>query len=666
VSSMGAYLEAELARLDLLLRREILRLRARYQLSLDEFRGLYVSDRQVDALVAESAARAGTSDALCAEAEVMRTRNAGRWPPEWERAVREFGLTAFDLDVLLVALAPELHLKYATIYAYLHDDVTRKKPTGELALRLSPMADRSRLLPESPLFREGLLREPAEQQFLGCELSASLPALRVLTGLPGESAVPETPWPEGADRGMFERAASMRGLFVVECSDSDLARRMVEAACTAEGRPLLVVDARREGSKGLGRRIRLAQRLEGCVVYVTGSDALWGAEPAPGAELASPAAALFVLATGSRWRGALPAGEVRVLKLPEPDVAQRRALWNRSLPEAEAPMIDALAARYTLDGSQIVAASCAARDALRLRGEARVVEWRDLVEAVHGVSDSTIGLLAQPVKCPYGWHDLVLPPATLRQVREVAAAMRFHHVVCGEWGFAARHSGVEGLKFLFAGSSGTGKTMTAGVIGNDLGMDVYRIDLSGVVSKYIGETEKNLDRVFAAARRSNALLFFDEADALFGKRSEVKEAHDRYANIEVAYLLQKLEEHDGPVILATNLRRNIDEAFSRRMQYVVEFPLPDETQRRQMWEKVFPRETPIGEDVDYPFLAAQFAVTGGDIRNIAMDAAFLAAQDGGVVAMRHLAAAMARQVVKQGRAPSATMFQRYYQWVKEL
>src|SRR5205085_11756538 len=213
----------------------------------------------------------------------------------------------------------------------------------------------------------------------------------------------------------------------------------------------------------------------------------------------------------------------------------------------------------------------------------------------------------------HAWDDLVLPTATLRQVREVAAAIRHRHVVYEEWGFGERVPAGRGLKVLFAGASGTGKTMTAGVIARDLGLDLYRIDLAGGVSKYIGETEKNLDRIFRAARSSNALLFFDEADALFGKRSEVKDAHDRYANIEVAYLLQKMEEHEGAVILASNLSKNIDQAFSRRLHYILEFPRPDAPLRERLWQTILPPEVPINSDVDFGFLGRQFDLAGGDI-----------------------------------------------------
>jgi SpoVK/Ycf46/Vps4 family AAA+-type ATPase len=288
------------------------------------------------------------------------------------------------------------------------------------------------------------------------------------------------------------------------------------------------------------------------------------------------------------------------------------------------------------------------------------VNSEDVFQAARAQSDQSLGKLAVKVGRIFSWEDLVLPAPTLRQVKEVAAAIKNRHVVYAQWGFEHRVAFGRGLKVLFSGASGTGKTMTAGVIARELGLDLYKIDLSSVVSKYIGETEKNLDQIFRAAHSSNAILFFDEADALFGKRSEVKDAHDRYANIEVAYLLQKLEEHEGAVILASNLSRNIDDAFSRRMHYVVQFPLPNESYREQLWRGMFPAQTPLSEDIDFGFLARQFPMSGGDIKNVALDAAFLAADDGQVITMKQLVKAMARQVIKQGKIPAVTDFKQYH------
>ena len=194
--------------------------------------------------------------------------------------------------------------------------------------------------------------------------------------------------------------------------------------------------------------------------------------------------------------------------------------------------------------------------------------------------------------------------------------MKYRASVYDEWGFDRKLALGKGLNVLFAGPSGTGKTMAAEIIAGELGLDLYKIDLSTVVSKYIGETEKNLARIFAEAETSNAILFFDEADALFGKRSEVRDAHDRYANIEISYLLQKMEEYEGVVILATNLRKNMDDAFVRRMHFTVEFPFPAEHDRRRIWERIWPDVTPRSPDLDLDFMARRFEIAGGNIRNV--------------------------------------------------
>jgi len=308
------------------------------------------------------------------------------------------------------------------------------------------------------------------------------------------------------------------------------------------------------------------------------------------------------------------------------------------------------------------------RDAIVAAGDLHVLEGcngsslqaGELSEGARSQSDQSLGKLAVRVRGAHTWSDLVLAPAILDQIKEIVSAIRLRHEVYSGWGFKKWLASGTGMVILFSGAAGTGKTMTAGIMARDLGLDLYKIDLSGVVSKYIGETEKNLDRIFQAARSANGILFFDEADALFGKRSEVKDAHDRYANIEVAYLLQKMEEHDGVVILATNLSRNLDEAFSRRMHYILEFPLPNAHARERLWRGMFPPQAPLGEDVDFRFLADQFPLAGGDIRNVVLSAAFAAAQSGSRICMRHIVPALARLNANKGKVPSATEFKQYH------
>jgi SpoVK/Ycf46/Vps4 family AAA+-type ATPase len=244
----------------------------------------------------------------------------------------------------------------------------------------------------------------------------------------------------------------------------------------------------------------------------------------------------------------------------------------------------------------------------------------------------------------------------LAQLREICDYVKYRPVVFEKWGFDRKISMGKGLNVLFCGPSGTGKTMAAEIMSRELGFDLYKIDLSTLISKYIGETEKNLSRIFREAESSNAILFFDEADALFGKRSEVRDSHDRYANIEISYLLQKMEAYDGMVILATNLRKNMDDAFVRRMHFAVEFPFPGYPERRRIWQQIWPSELPQGTDLDLDVMAHQLEVAGGNIRNIALAAAFLAAADGQVVRMDHIAHAARREYQKMGKINVAGRF----------
>ena len=241
----------------------------------------------------------------------------------------------------------------------------------------------------------------------------------------------------------------------------------------------------------------------------------------------------------------------------------------------------------------------------------------------------------------------------------MCARVRHGPLVHDRWGFDRALAGNQGLVALFAGPPGTGKTMAAEIVANALALELYKIDLAHVVSKYIGETEKNLDSVFNAAERASAVLFFDEADALFGQRSAVRDAHDRYANIEVAYLLQKIEQYEGVVVLATNLAGNMDEAFLRRLAFRVEFPFPDEEQRAAIWRRVFPVATPLADDVDLDFMATQYRFVGGNIRNVALAAAFLAAAEGRPVGLGHLLQAVRREFQKMGKACSPADFGKY-------
>jgi AAA+ superfamily predicted ATPase len=320
----------------------------------------------------------------------------------------------------------------------------------------------------------------------------------------------------------------------------------------------------------------------------------------------------------------------------KPQAEEQKALWQRAVGPAAGRMngqVDALASHFRLSARTILSTG-------RLMAREETTAAPDqLWNACRALSRPRLFNLAQRIIPSAGWDDLVLPDAQKRTLRQISSQVRHRMKVYEAWGFAAKSNRGLGVSALFTGESGTGKTMAAEVLARELELDLYRIDLSAVVSKYIGETEKNLKQVFDAAEEGGAILLFDEADALFGKRSDVKDSHDRYANIEVSYLLQRMESYRGLAILTTNLKSAIDRAFQRRLRFRVNFPFPDATQREAIWNRIFPAQTPT-QGLDSKRLS-QLNVPGGNIRNIALNAAFLAAADGDgtPLEMRHVLSA---------------------------
>ena len=310
--------------------------------------------------------------------------------------------------------------------------------------------------------------------------------------------------------------------------------------------------------------------------------------------------------------------------------------------------------QFLLSGEQVTRAVEAARLQARLAGEEVSVEH--LRAGARAQNGAGLERLARRVQPSVGWEDLVLAPATADGLREVAVRARRRDLVLDEWGMRPGGNRGRGIMVLFAGDSGTGKTTSAEVLAGDLGLDLYAVNLATVVDKYVGETEKNLERIFSEADGVNAVLLFDEADALFGKRSEVRDANDRYANIEVAYLLQRMESFDGLAILATNLRANVDEAFARRLDMVIDFPSPDVSLRQALWDRCLSPGVPRAADLDLDFCARAFELSGGNIRSIAITAAYLAADEGRPIAMIDLIRGVHREYRKLGRMVVASEF----------
>ena len=605
---------------------------------------------------------------------------------------RLFGLSTAELRAVLICLAPELRRKYDRLYAYLQDDITRKRPSVDLVLDLLCPDEGQRwralrLFDETaPLLRLGILRpvpDPASPS--GCTDLARFLELdprirRFLLGhddldarLVGHARLdrPGVDPTATAQARALARLATRHGVpaerpaaplvFALHGPAGAGAPELARQVSVELGRALLSVDLPAPGdpSDEAAQLIRLAvreARLHGAALFLTGAEEL----TQPGGRRLRAAlegalrdlGGLAFLVGAETWPGGAGLGEVAVheVRLAAPDVSRRATLWQHTLAERvpdPGPWAAELAVRFRL-GPAAVRAATAAADRWRLtEARPRALTLADLYAACRERSAGRLGDLAVAVRPGCRWDDLVLPADRVEQLRDICAQVRHQHVVYGGWGFAPRSS--RGVTALFGGPPGTGKTMAAEVLAGDLELDLYKVDLSGVVSKYIGETEKNLRRIFAEASDGNAVLFFDEADALFGKRTEVSDAHDRYANIETSYLLQQVEQYDGIVLLATNLRQNLDEAFTRRIRFVVEFPFPDAESRARIWRTHFPAAAPLAPDVDVDVLAREFAVAGGTIRNIALNAAFLAAADGGVIDRRHILHGARREFEKIGQ-----------------
>jgi SpoVK/Ycf46/Vps4 family AAA+-type ATPase len=661
--------------------------------AVEPYRGLYITSEDVKRLVRRSP---GEPLLAGAEADAGVAMPAGsRFP--WLQQM--FGLEAIDVDIVLIALAPEIDLRYERLFAYLHDDVTRRRPSVDLALNLlcasreAKIVARGRFAPDAPLLRHKLLQllpdvaGPAPT-LLAHVLKLDDAIVRFLLGQGGldgrlqSIARLETDVAAGvahagpADAAMTRAmaAGSLPHFYLEGVASGEKAAAAGRLAARLRS-PLIALDLGRALSIGgdsdavLDIVFREAQ-LRKAVVFLDDMDALVAAERSAFAQVLErrlQESSGVVVAAGER-----PCSSrfktMTSVPIEEAGFHERQAAWSAALAEqglpAEGGHVDELAARYRLSDIQI---SNAVSDTVR---QAALMGTRpapaDLARAARLQVRRDPGTLARKISPFYTWSDLVLPDDQIAQLEELCRQARHRHVVYGDWGFDRKLSLGKGLSALFSGPPGTGKTMAVEVIANDLGLDLFKIDLSQVVSKYIGETEKNMDRLFTEARAGNAILFFDECDALFGKRTTVQDAHDRYANIEIAYLLQKLDEHDGLSILASNLRQNLDAAFTRRLTFIIEFPFPDDDSRRRIWHSIWPAQVPRSKDLDLEFMATQFKLPGGAVKNIAVAAAFLAAEARSELTTEHLLWATRRELEKSGRRVARSEFGRYGERIEAM
>ncbi|MER8044695.1 ATP-binding protein [Streptomyces sp. NPDC094032] len=611
---------------------------------------------------------------------VLPALGPGAPPPGSPLAVlaARFGLAPLDLDLLLVALAPDLDARFEQLYGYLNDDLTRRRPTVGLALELCGRAGvaaaRFRLSPAAPLVAGGLV-EVTEPERPPLSRVLAVPD-RVTAHLLGDTApdplladvLGRAAGDPAADPAERDRAAAASGHGHVHLrSHGGDPAGLAAAALDARGLGVLALDAAALGHHGgtvtsLARTVAREARLADAGVVLGPLEEL---PDKPGerarvlralcAELAG--IPLFTYGT-SGWEPAWATDTPVTLPVAAPSPERQAARWRDALGraaeryetgpgDADAGSLARSVAAHRLDAGQLRRAAGAAVRTAALDG--RPVSPADLRAAVRAQNGAGLARLARRVEPAVGWDDLVLPPATHRQLRELAVRARHRDQVLGRWGMRPGGGRGRGVIALFAGPSGTGKTMSAEVVAADLGMDLYVVDLSTVVDKYVGETEKNLERIFTEAAAVNAVLLFDEADAIFGKRAEVKDAHDRHANIESAYLLQRMESFDGIAVLTTNLRANLDEAFTRRLDVIADFPVPDATQRLALWERCLGDRLPRADDLVLGFCADRFELAGGSIRACAVTAAYAAAAEGGPLTMVQLVTAVAQEYRKLGR-----------------
>lgn len=720
------HLNDELKKLDMLIRLRIMKLKQQEErtrrITIDP--KLYVSyDEVEDLLKTAGNSQTGSMEphaaAIYSEIETLRNRIDARISASIDagiflalpRLAQIFDLSPFELQVVVICMAPELRQKYDKIFVYLQNDIGSKKPSIHMVLdMLCEKEDeswyaRAVFSHHAPLIRPGILqvaddpRSPSASGILTRFLTLDPRILDFLLGAGGidkrlmdtvklyEPPVALEPGnihvhPDIMDRiirfttyhteqsqlGLKKIVLHFQGPYGVGKRD------MAAAICRRMGCLLLYLDLEPLVAKQgeIETLLRLAFReglLMQALLYIDNADLLLAPDVRGKTLLKSLARIteefgwLTILAGQESWTvpGLFENTVFYTARFPVPPVEIRQKTWAAVM-ENEDIIADRdkrqwgaeLARRFRLTPGQI-------RDAAEYErcrriaeengssGNGKKVTIRHFYTACRNQSNRKLGQLAIKIEPNYQWRDIVLPHEKILKLKEICSQVTHRHRVFSQWGFREKLSYGVGLSVLFAGVSGTGKTMAAEVMAKELGLDLYKVDLSGVVSKYIGETEKNLDRIFHEAETANAILFFDEADALFGKRTQVKDAHDRYANIETAYLLQKMEAHEGIVILASNLRKNMDDAFVRRIRFIVEFPFPDEKSRLTIWKNHFPKKAPKSETIDYELLAKQFPVTGGSIRNIVLNAAFCAAQNGGTIEMEHIISVARSEYEKIGK-----------------
>ena len=613
---------------------------------------------------------------------------------------RLFNLTRFEEEVLIICLAPELDKKYEKLYAYLNDDVSQKKPTIDLIFQLTcktkeeKIAARAFLSKQSTLFKYNILQMTDDEQskitFPSCSIKLDERIVNFLLEVfVGDYSIEPFAKLLNPNEIVEELVSSvitsrLEPLIQSYMQGDDLGGKVVlnffgpdgcgkkttaQALCKKFGISILAVDCSEIISRDLPLETTLLKAsreatISGAALYLDNFSPVFEKEdktyPIPNsiAQVIRDFPWLAFVATQNPWNNEelLQESLFMGIGFSKPTYPERKLIWKSIILKAKGVSIsddidlEMLANKFAFTPAQIIDAVNFARNLSLARStDNAVLTMSDLSSSCRSVSNQGLVLLTKKIDPNYTWSDIVLPEKTIETLQDICNHVKNKQFVYHDWGFGKKFSLGKGLIVLFKGETGTGKTMASEVIANELDLDLYKIDLSSIVSKYIGETEKNLNKIFNEAESSNAILFFDEADALFGKRSEVKDAHDRYANVETNYLLQKMDEYEGIVILATNFQKNIDTAFTRRMNFIVDFPFPDSKHRIQIWKNSFPKEAVLEKDIDFKFLTNSIRLSGGNIKNIVVNSAFLAAQNSKCITMKDIIHAIKQEYQKMGK-----------------
>lgn len=589
-----------------------------------------------------------------------------------EELSRIYNLSSLEVQILLLCLAPEFDNKYGTLFAYLQNDVTKKASGVEIILDLLCGTFRKKnwarrfFTAQSSLFVNNLIEfipTPAEpaRPLIARQLKAND---RIVNYLLDDDRVDDELFQmvnfhlEGPDLenlalpgdivsrfrdfiNYYDHGGSRNFILALFGAYGTRKTDVAAAICREMGVPLLVADIQAiyQSDIYFERAIDLLLReshIRSGALFLKNSEFLFQEDFSESHfrryfinQLDRRSLLSFI---SSRellpLYGEFSHQEMIAIELPLPDYKARKELWLSHLKPYnihENVDVKEIAGKYSLSADQISdIVSTISVYSLWRSPDNPIITKADIEEATHIHSAQRLGPLAQRIRPKHRWNDIILKDEIKSRLHELVKMFRYKHIVYNEWEFDKKLSLGKGISALFFGEPGTGKTLAAEIIAAELGMDLYKIDISSIISKYIGETEKNLSCIFNEAENAHAILFFDEADAIFGKRTEVKDSHDRYSNIEVSYLLQRIGEYNGVVIMATNYLQNIDEAFERRLHFSINFPMPDEKSRLQIWQQIFPTAAPLA-GIDFPLLASKLEISGGHIKNIALQAAFYAA-----------------------------------------